>query len=143
MVDDYTWYKALFRPEDDDAPVITEAGCLAHVRRKFVDLFKMNGSPRAAEALVYIGYLYDLEQVIRDRSADQKRRWRRRYAKLLLKEFHEWLTEKEGRAGARAAQGHHVCTEAVAVAAELPGRRLRAAGQQPVRAGDTSGGDGA
>lgn len=45
MVDDYGGYKALLRPEGDTPVPVKEAGCLAHVRRKFADLFKMNGSP--------------------------------------------------------------------------------------------------
>jgi len=75
MVDDYGGYKALLRPEGDTPVPVKEAGCLAHVRRKFADLFKMNGSPGAKEALTRIGYLYRLEESIRQRPAEQKRRW--------------------------------------------------------------------
>lgn len=61
-----------------------EAGCLAHVRRKFLALYKMNGSPGGKEALVNIRYLYQLERTIRQR-----------YAKPLMEKLHAWLTEKE------------------------------------------------
>lgn len=98
VVDDYGGYKALFRDEDENGdkrvPAV-EAGCWAHARRKFADLFKMNCAPEAAEALVYMGYLYDLEHAIRARSAEQKRRWRQRYAKPHVEVFHGWLTEKK------------------------------------------------
>jgi len=76
VVDGYSGYSALFR----------EAGCLAHVRRKFMDLFKMNGSPGVREAL---------ERTIRARPAEQKRRWRQRYAKPRMAAFHAWLTTRE------------------------------------------------
>ncbi len=99
VVDGYAGYSALFSTEAEDGHVIPsgirEAGCLAHVRRKFMDLYKMNGSPGAREALEYIRGLYILERTIRQRPAEQKRRWRRRYAKPQMARFHSWLTERE------------------------------------------------
>lgn len=92
MVDDYRGYKALFRQEGD-APPVREAGCLAHVRRKFVDLLKMNGSSVAAKALVCIGYLYEPEQVIIYRPHEEKRR--RRNVKPLVEVFNGWLNENK------------------------------------------------
>ena len=85
MADGYAGYRALFRDGQEGAPPaapgICEAGCMAHVRRKFMELYRMNGSPGAKEALKQIRALYILEQTIRQRPAEQKWRWRRRYAK--------------------------------------------------------------
>lgn len=97
VVDGYAGYSALFSPKADDVipAAVREAGCLAHVRRKFMELYKMNGSPGAREALEQIRELYILERTIRQRPAEQKRRWRRRYAKPQMARFHTWLTERE------------------------------------------------
>lgn len=46
VVDSYTGYRALF-----DKGGLKEAGCWAHVRRKFFDQYKANGSPVAETAL--------------------------------------------------------------------------------------------
>jgi transposase len=60
MVDDYGGYKALF------ADGVTELGCWAHARRKFVDLHKASGSPIAKEAIGRIAALYQIETKARD-----------------------------------------------------------------------------
>lgn len=71
---------------------------MAHVRRKFMELYKMNGNPRAKEALKQIRALYPLKRTIRNRPA-----WRRRYAKPQMEAFHTWLraTEKTSAPGGR------------------------------------------
>jgi transposase len=43
---------------------IVEAGCWAHVRRKFFDVHAATGSPIAKEALDRIGLLYAVEKTI-------------------------------------------------------------------------------
>ncbi|HDI5842388.1 TPA: IS66 family transposase, partial [Escherichia coli] len=99
VVDGYAGYSALFRDVQEGEPPepsgIREAGCLAHVRRKFMDLYRMNGSPGAREALMQIRALYILERTIRSRPAEQKRRWRRRYARPRMEAFHAWLSAGE------------------------------------------------
>ena len=99
VVDGYAGYSALFRDvqegETPEPSGIREAGCLAHVRRKFMDLYRMNGSPGAREALEQIRALYILERTIRSRPAEQKRRWRRRYARPRMEAFHAWLSAGE------------------------------------------------
>ena len=101
---------------------IREAGCLAHVRRKFMDLYRMNGSPGAREALEQIRELYILERTIRSRPAEQKRRWRRRYARPRMEAFHAWLSagEKTSAPGG-ALHGAIICAEAVGGADDVPG----------------------
>ncbi|NIG87834.1 MAG: IS66 family transposase, partial [Serratia symbiotica] len=71
VVDSYTGYRALF-----DKGGVKEAGCWAHVRRKFFDQNKTNGSPVAETALSTIRELYKLERRIRQRPTEQRRRWR-------------------------------------------------------------------
>ncbi len=52
---------------------VKEAGCMAHVRRKFYDLYVAHKSPVAAEALERIAGLYAIEKEIRGRSPDERR----------------------------------------------------------------------
>ncbi|WP_404273314.1 IS66 family transposase [Yersinia similis] len=86
VVDGYAGYQALF-----DSGQALEAGCWAHARRKFFELFTANKSPVAKVALDTIREIYKLERKIKPRSADKKRQWRQRYAKPRLDAFHQWL----------------------------------------------------
>jgi transposase len=47
VCDDFSGYKALF------AKGVTEAGCMAHARRKFMELHQANQSDLAATALTW------------------------------------------------------------------------------------------
>jgi hypothetical protein len=60
VCDDFSGYKALF------AKGVLEAGCMAHARRKFVELHQANKSELAATALQYIGQLYGIEREVRE-----------------------------------------------------------------------------
>ena len=86
MVDDYAGYKGLFGDGQ-----IKEAGCLAHVRRKFFEQYQTNHHPLAKTALDSIGELYKLERLIKERPPDKKYRWRKRYARPILDILHHWL----------------------------------------------------
>lgn len=74
---------------------ITLAGCWAHARRGFADLYKANKDPRAAIAVKKIAGLYRLEKKVSHRPADKIRQWRKRYAKPILDDLWVWLTEQE------------------------------------------------
>ena len=86
VVDDYAGYKALFAGGE-----ITEAGCLTHVRRKFVDLYKVDKNPLAKQVVDSLRGLYHLERLIKERPPDKRRQWRQRYAKPRLDTLHTWL----------------------------------------------------
>jgi transposase len=75
MVDDYGGYKALF------AEGVTELGCWAHARRKFVDLHKASDSPIAKEAIGRIAALYGIEAKVRDLDDADRRAYRQCHAK--------------------------------------------------------------
>lgn len=100
VVDGYAGYGVLFREGagaegNPSRSPIPEAGCWSHVRRKFMELYKMNGSTVAKAALESVRYLYQLEREIKGRTAEQKRRWRQRYAKPHLASFHGWLQDTQ------------------------------------------------
>jgi transposase len=70
---------------------VQEAGCWAHVRRKFHDLFQAHRSPVAKEALERIGQLYGIEKEIRGRSPAERREVRQARSRPLLDSLQVWL----------------------------------------------------
>ncbi|HSW25396.1 MAG TPA: IS66 family transposase [Burkholderiaceae bacterium] len=85
VCDDYSGYKALF--EDG----ITEAGCLAHARRKFYDLWANHKSQIAQEALELFGRLYKVEQEVRHLDAQARLRIRRERSQPWANALRAWL----------------------------------------------------
>lgn len=90
--DDYDAYKAVAKENDR----IINAGCWSHARRRFAELYKASGDPRAEFVLKVLARMFSLEERIRARSPENKVRWRRRYIKPLLDKLHGWLTEQRG-----------------------------------------------
>ena len=87
MVDDYAGYKALFTQG------VTELGCLAHVRRKFFDLYAANQSLVAAEALRRIGELYEVERQAQGMDAASRLQLRQTDARPKLDALQAWLMQ--------------------------------------------------
>lgn len=101
LTDDYAGYKQSY------AQGITEAGCWAHARRKFFDLHVSNQSAVAAQAVQYIGELYEVEREARGLSGDQRRTLRQTRSLPLLNAMHAWMVlmrqkVTDGTATARA-----------------------------------------
>jgi len=71
---------------------IVEAACWAHVRRKYYDVYVMDRSPTAAQALERIGELYAIEREIRGQSPDVRAEVRRSRAAPLLTHLRAWLS---------------------------------------------------
>jgi len=84
--DGYAGYEKLY-----GSGKITEVACMAHVRRKFVDIHKANGSPLAEEAITRIAALYAIEKQIRRQPPDIKRSVRQKHAKPLFEALQKWL----------------------------------------------------
>ena len=91
VCDDYAGYKAMF------ALGVTEAGCLAHARRKFHELWDPHKSPVAEQALKFFGLLYDVEREVQAVEPDERRRRRQEQARPIAKDFHAWLQAQRGR----------------------------------------------
>ena len=66
MVDDFSGYKALFTNG------VTELGCMAHARRKFDELIKVNQSPVAQQAVQRIALIYRVEHEAKELTADER-----------------------------------------------------------------------
>lgn len=84
--DDYGGYDAALRAEGR-----TEAGCLAHARRKFDELARANASPVAAQAIERTARLYKVEAQAREMSAEERLAHRRQHAAPLWEELHVWM----------------------------------------------------
>ena len=87
VCDDYSGYKALFKDGD-----VIEAGCMAHARRKFHELWANHKSALAGEALKLFRALYDVEREAQDHDAEHRVRLRKSKSRLIADTLHEWLT---------------------------------------------------
>lgn len=101
VCDDFSGYKALLKMG------VTEAGCMAHARRKFHELFASHKSPIAEEALKLFGALYDVERPLQDLQPDRRREVRQQQASPVDDMLHQWLLAQrqrvpDGSATARA-----------------------------------------
>lgn len=101
VCDDFSGYKVLFRQG------VTEAGCMAHARRKFHELWANHSSQIAGEALKLFGVLYDIEREVQTLDADQRRNIRQQQGRPAADARHAWLLAQrkrvpEGSATAKA-----------------------------------------
>lgn len=92
QADAYGGFDALYETGE-----IQEAACWAHVRRKFVDVYRAQASPIAAEAISRIAGLYAIESQIRGQSAGERQVIRQAQALPLLNALHVWLEAQRQR----------------------------------------------
>jgi transposase len=86
VCDGYSGYKALLKQ-----PGMIEAGCLAHARRKFYDLWIAHKNPLAESALHYFTALYEVEREASELSVDERYQLRQIKAKPIADALHGWL----------------------------------------------------
>lgn len=87
QADDYAGYHPSFR-----SGRIVHVGCWAHARRRFYDIAKTQKPPGlAAEALRFIGRLYEIEGRAKERPPDERLAMRQAETLPLLSEFRRWL----------------------------------------------------
>ena len=84
--DEFKGYESVLKLEGR-----TAAGCLAHARRKFDELIKVNQSPVAAQAVQRIAWLYRIEREARDLPEEERLAMRQARSKPLWEELHVWL----------------------------------------------------
>jgi transposase len=92
--DGYAGFAELYESADGKPANVTEVACWAHVRRKFFDVHKANGSPIAHEALERIGALFDIERTIAGKPPDRRHIVRQSLAKEKLDRLAEWLDQQ-------------------------------------------------
>lgn len=83
--DAYAGFGALYRGG------IREVACLAHVRRKFVDVHRSQGSAIAEEAIGSIAKLDAVEKAARGRPPEERVRLRQVEARPILGDLEAWL----------------------------------------------------
>ena len=86
---------------------ITEAGCLAHARRKFHELWANHGSPVGEQALKFFGELYAVEREVAKLEPEDRSRIRQERSRKVADALQQWLAGQrrqvpDGSATARA-----------------------------------------
>ena len=84
--DGYAGFEELYR-----SGRIHEVACMAHIRRKFVDVQQSQGSAIAEEAIRRIAALYAVEKEARGSPPDERVRLRQAKAKPILDDLEHWL----------------------------------------------------
>lgn len=84
--DGYSGFNDLYRKGR-----VREVACMAHIRRKFADLVKSDGSVIAGEAIKGIAGLYAVENEARGKAPDERVQIRQVKAKPAFDEFEVWL----------------------------------------------------
>lgn len=84
--DGYSGFNELYRSGD-----VWEVACMAHIRRKFVDVFQSEGSTIAEESIKRIAGLYAVEKEARGRMPEERLHIRRHRAVAIFDELETWL----------------------------------------------------
>ncbi|MFZ0255565.1 MAG: transposase, partial [Gammaproteobacteria bacterium] len=84
--DGYSGFNELYRSGG-----ISEVACLAHIRRKFTDVFRSEGSVIAEEAIKRIAGLYGVEKDARGQPPDERVRLRQAHAVAIFDDLETWL----------------------------------------------------
>jgi transposase len=91
VTDGFSGYKATFERG------VTEAGCVAHARRKFHELWANHGSKVGEQALRYFQVLFKIEEEVASATADERRRVRQRKSRRVAAALHRWLIHQRGQ----------------------------------------------
>ena len=84
--DGYAGFEELYH-----SGAIREVACMAHVRRKFVDVHRSQGSPIAEEAIRRIAQLYAVEKEARGSPPDRRVEIRQAKAAQIFDDLEVWL----------------------------------------------------
>jgi transposase len=84
--DGYAGFEELYR-----SGRVREVACMAHIRRKFVDVQQSQGSAIAEEAIKRIAELYAVEKEARGKPPDDRVRIRQQKAQPILDDLEVWL----------------------------------------------------
>ncbi len=85
VCDDYAGYKASF------GQGVTEAGCLAHARRKFFELHAASKSQIAEFALSQFARVYEIEREVQSAPAPERLQARQQRSRPILDALHQWM----------------------------------------------------
>lgn len=85
VTDGFSGYKASFERG------VTEAGCVAHARRKFHELWANHASKVGQQALRYFQVLFRIEEDLAAATAQERRRVRQRKSRRVAAALNKWL----------------------------------------------------
>lgn len=107
QVDGYTAYKALEGP-GRPAGAIQLAFCMAHLRRRFVDLHKSTKSEITAQIIKLLGRVYQIESEIRGTSAEYRREIRQKKSRPLMDDLKALLDDTLRRVSTQSKLAEHI-----------------------------------
>lgn len=87
--DGFAGFNGLFDPDG-----AREQACMAHVRRKFVEVYEREGSTIAEEAIKRIAKLYAVEKAVRGRPSHERATVRQSEAKPIFDDLQAWLADQ-------------------------------------------------
>ena len=97
VCDDFAGYKASFTQG------VTEAGCLAHARRKFFDLHAANKSQIAEHAIRQLAQVYEIEQQVKEMPEAQRLEIRQQRSRPIMDALHEWMLRQRQQVAGNSA----------------------------------------
>ena len=90
--DGYTGFNDLFAKDE-----VHEMDCMAHARRKFVDIFQSQGLEITEETIRRIALVYKVEKAARGKPPEDRVALRPKDAKLVFDELETWLDAQMNR----------------------------------------------
>ena len=107
QVDGYASYKHLANPGREPGP-IQLAFCLAHLRRRFVDLHKSTKSPLTAQFIKLFGEIYRIEADIRGTSAEHRLAVRQEKSRPVMEKLKALCDDTLPRLSAKSTLAEHI-----------------------------------
>ena len=101
--DGFAGFNALY-----EKPDVHEVACMAHIRRKFVDVVKASGSAVAEQAVQRIAELYGTEKEARGQPPNERVRLRQLKAKPVFDALETWLVSELTRISSKSALGRAI-----------------------------------
>ncbi|MBO9436997.1 IS66 family transposase [Ruegeria sp. R13_0] len=104
QVDGYAGYNRLTRDERDGGPLVL-AYCWAHVRRKFLDVFKATKSKKANSVIELINEIYEVERSLKGKTAAIRLAVRKKEAQPIVFRLFTLLRKLSGEISMKSTLG--------------------------------------
>ncbi|WP_052265328.1 IS66 family transposase [Ruegeria sp. ANG-R] len=104
QVDGYAGYNRFMRDERDEGPLVL-AYCWAHVRRKFLDVFKATRSKEANSVIELINEIYEVERSLKGKTATVRLAVRKKEAQPIVFRLFALLRKLSGEISMKSTLG--------------------------------------
>jgi transposase len=111
FLDGYQGYMHVDGYKAYESTQATLVACLAHIRRKFIDVKKLQGKKKTGKvdvAINLIGKLYGIEKQIKEKSVEDRLAIRQSQAKPIVKILHDWLIEHKDKIPPKSKLGEAI-----------------------------------